>query len=372
MILPRTRAPGASAIVLALAGCEAPSPPVEARGDMSWAFPGTRPPARAVGGAAIVRVPGSQVQYRRSQLSNRFQAVDWYPDTHREPPEVVMRGRAPAVTACAYCHMPDGQGMPSNAPLSGLGAAYIEEQIRSMAAGERGEVGDGWKPSELMHEVARAVTREETVAAAAYYSRQRYRAQVRVVESDRVPATTPDRYVYRQLAGSAKLPLGYRIVEIPNDFDRFAVKDSRLAYTAYVPKGAVERGRALARGDGSRTPQCASCHGNGLRGGAAPPLAGRYPSYLLRQLLAFRSGVRGGDPAAGMNAVASQFTDAELVALASYAAALPSVAIAAPGLAQIGNQVTKPVAAGGTAVGRTHAAHARRSLSGETTTWISR
>ncbi|MBS0396531.1 MAG: hypothetical protein JSR54_18070, partial [Proteobacteria bacterium] len=51
-----------------------------------------------------------------------------------------------------------------------------------------------------------------------------------------------------------------------------------------------------------------------------PPLAGRLPTYLLRQLLAFASGARAGAGAGPMRAVAAQLTLEDMVGAAAYAA----------------------------------------------------
>jgi cytochrome c553 len=53
-----------------------------------------------------------------------------------------------------------------------------------------------------------------------------------------------------------------------------------------------------------------------------PPLAGRSPSYLFRQLYAFRIGARGGPQAAAMQQVAAKLSQADMIALAAYAASL--------------------------------------------------
>lgn len=89
------------------------------------------------------------------------------------------------------------------------------------------------------------------------------------------------------------------------------------------PPGAILRGRTLAAtGDLGRTQACATCHGEGLRGGLGPPLAGRSPSYLFRQLVAFREGARHGANGAPMKGVTANLTDADIVDLAAYAASL--------------------------------------------------
>ena len=71
----------------------------------------------------LLRVPGSRVEFTRSQVKDLFAAPDWHPDSHPPMPDIVARGRMPQVHACGYCHLPDGQGRPENAPLAGLPAA---------------------------------------------------------------------------------------------------------------------------------------------------------------------------------------------------------------------------------------------------------
>ena len=53
-----------------------------------------------------------------------------------------------------------------------------------------------------------------------------------------------------------------------------------------MPTGSVKKGEELVlRGGAGKTVACAACHGEGLKGnGNFPPLAGRSPSYLARQL----------------------------------------------------------------------------------------
>jgi cytochrome c553 len=53
--------------------------------------------------------------------------------------------------------------------------------------------------------------------------------------------------------------------------------------------------------------------------GLVPPLAGRSPSYLLRQLVAFHTGARATAATAPMNEVAARLTLEDMVAAAAYA-----------------------------------------------------
>jgi cytochrome c553 len=54
-----------------------------------------------------------------------------------------------------------------------------------------------------------------------------------------------------------------------------------------------------------------------------PPIAGRSPSYLLRQLLGFAAGSRSTPEAAPMRAVAAALGLADKIAAVAYAGSLP-------------------------------------------------
>ncbi|MFM8535833.1 MAG: c-type cytochrome, partial [Acidimicrobiia bacterium] len=67
-----------------------------------------------------------------------------------------------------------------------------------------------------------------------------------------------------------------------------------------------------------RTVACGSCHGNDLKGlGPVPPLAGRSPSYTVRQLCDMQQGVRKGPWSALMKAAGEQLTIDDMIALAA-------------------------------------------------------
>jgi cytochrome c553 len=56
--------------------------------------------------------------------------------------------------------------------------------------------------------------------------------------------------------------------------------------------------------------------------GLIPPLAGRSPTSLLRQLVAFKTKDRAGNSAAPMQAVAAALEMADMIAVVAYAAAI--------------------------------------------------
>ena len=69
---------------------------------------------------------------------------------------------------------------------------------------------------------------------------------------------------------------------------------------------------------------CTACHGKTLNGlGGIPPLAGRPPTYLVRQLWNYQSGERRGGLSAPMQAIAARLRVDEMLAMAAYLASLP-------------------------------------------------
>lgn len=68
---------------------------------------------------------------------------------------------------------------------------------------------------------------------------------------------------------------------------------------------------------------CATCHtGAGMAGVLAPRIEAQHAGYLAKQLNDFRSGKRANDAEGRMRHVAASLSDAEIAAVASYAASL--------------------------------------------------
>jgi cytochrome c553 len=289
-----------------------------------WAFPSYGVSAGASPSpAAIVSLAGSHVTYEQSVIDDGFRAIDWWPRSHPTMPDAVRFGVRADAMACGYCHLPDGQGRPENSALAGLSAAYITSQVTAMKNGTRNSERANWGPAMYMHQTALMVTPDDLAKAAAYFSRLHFAARTRVVEATRVPTVVADAFVYRRLPHGSEL-LGQRIVETPDEFTRFEKRDSTVTFTAYVPRGSIERGRLLATtGANGRMPACAACHGAGLHGvGDTPPLAGRSPTMLVRQLWAFRSGTRHATADSPMRAEVARLTSTDVIDLAAFAASL--------------------------------------------------
>ncbi len=173
-----------------------------------------------------------------------------------------------------------------------------------------------------MSDLARRTSPQDAAAAADYFSRLKFTSRVRVVEAASTPRPTASNFLLVPAKGQPAEPLGARIVEAPASMARFEHRDSLLTYTAFVPVGSLTRGAALAGGADGTQP-CAACHGAGLKGGSiGPPLAGRSPTYLFRQLHAFQAGARSGAEADPMRSVTARMSAPDMIALAAYAGSL--------------------------------------------------
>jgi cytochrome c553 len=175
-----------------------------------------------------------------------------------------------------------------------------------------------------MMAIAKASNTEEIKAAAAYFSSLKPKANIRVVETDTVPVSQIARVFYMQVKDGGTEPIGQRIVEMPVDPAQFEHRDTRAQFIAYVPKGSIAKGEALAKtgGAGVTTP-CAICHGPDLKGVASiPGIAGRSPSYLARQLYDFQQHARAGSAGALMAPVVEKLSYDDMISLAAYVSSL--------------------------------------------------
>jgi cytochrome c553 len=281
------------------------------------AVPGTVPPPDE---GSPRHVPGSALTLSKGQLEPHVVSVpDWHPEDHPAMPAIVSLGREPQVWACAYCHLPNGAGRPENASVAGLTPAYFKQQLSDFNRGHRTGSEPRRAPENFMIALSHAVTDEETARAAAYFASIKPESFIRVVESETVPKSYVAGAMLAKVPGGAVEPLGERIIEMPVDLERAENRDSRTPYLAYVPVGSIAKGSSLvATGNAGRTLQCGTCHGPELKGlGDVPRLAGRSPSYLMRQLFDYKSGTRTG--ASGlMKVVVANLSQDDMIAIVSY------------------------------------------------------
>ena len=290
-----------------------------------WAYPvmsGTAP-AATPDDTVKKSLPGSKLHFTDAGVSDRFQVPDWFPNEHPPMPDVVAHGRKPAVFACGYCHLPNGQGRPENASLAGQPAAYIQEQVMEMKAGRRKTSQPTMGSIKAMYAIAAAATPEEVKIAAGYFSKLKYKKWIRVVEADQVPKFEISSHnMLVKAKGGGIEPLGQRIAEMPENLDSVELRDPSLGFVAYVPKGSIAKGKKLVDSGNGAFP-CASCHGADLKGtGAVPGLAGRSPSGIVRQLYDIQHGTRSGPAVDPMKPEVARLTDENRVNIAAYLASL--------------------------------------------------
>jgi cytochrome c553 len=289
-----------------------------------WAYPVNPPGLKPAPDDSVPRhVPDSDAAFTLTQIRDLNFAPDWHPEDHPTMPDIVARGRKPDVLACGSCHRADGSGGPENAKLAGLPAAYIVQQMADFQSGARTTAVPERIPPQFMIATAKAINDQEVEAAAAYFSALPPRAAVRVVEAESVPKTKVTGWHLAVASEHETEPLGQRIVEVPEKLEYFALRDGRARFVAYVPPGSVQRGQALVASGGGKTVACGICHGPDLTGlGPIPGIAGRSPSYLVRQLYDFKTGARAGAWSALMIPVVEQLSVDDMISLAAYAASL--------------------------------------------------
>lgn len=268
---------------------------------------------------ALMRTPGSKKTYTNAQVGDFFNAVDWYPERHAPMPEVVAKGRKPDVYACAVCHLTSGMGHPESSHLAGQSVSYMMQQMADFKSGAR-------KDPARMTKIGKATTEEEARAAAEWFAAIKPIRWMKVVEADRVPRNYGNGGRMRMPWPGTKEtePLGNRIVELPQDASRAALRDPYSGFVAYVPKGSVARGKKLVtQGTNGAATACALCHGPKLQGTAeVPGIAGTSAIYAARQLYNFQVGDRAGPQSALMQQVVAKMTEDDIIAVTAYLATL--------------------------------------------------
>lgn len=168
------------------------------------------------------------------------------------------------VTACVGCHGAQGVAInPTYPSMAGQRADYLYKQLR--------DYKDGTRANALMAAFAQALSEEDMLHIAAFYSEQP------------PPAPKP---------AEKALPLAEKLVRL---------------------------------GDGSRlVPACHSCHGSRGEGKmhGIPALAGQNAVYFSQTMQAYASGSRANDVYSVMRNIAKQLTAEEIDALAAYYAGL--------------------------------------------------
>lgn len=283
---------------------------------------------------------GSDRTFTVAQINFRYGPADWFPNDHPPMPEIVAHGKeANGARACGICHLPNGKGLMQNGGVAGLPKDYILQQLADFKSGKRHTADKNKANGFEMAAIARALTDAEALAAAEYFSSVKFTKWVRVVESDTVPKFTATiNGLFLKDEGTSTVPLGKRIVEMPEDtYQTNILRNPRSGFVAYAPIGSLKEGENLVMTGGAttvdgktvpgRTMACGTCHGADLKGQklrdiVVPPIAGRSPSYIGRALYDMQTGARSGTAAALMKPSVAKLTEDDLIAISAYVASL--------------------------------------------------
>jgi cytochrome c553 len=269
----------------------------------------------------IHKLPDTDKSFAEYAIHYDYGPSDWYPEDHPAMPEIVAHGReSDKLRACSLCHFPNGQGKPENAPVAGLPAAYILQQLQAFRSGTRRSADPRKANTNEMIQIARHLTEAEMKEAATYFSSIKWRPWIKVVETETVPKARPGMNgLFLPIAGNEMEPLGNRILEVPENTDfTERARAPHSGMVAYVPPGSIKRGEEIVTTGGGKTVACTLCHGPELQGmGAAPPIADRQASYISRQLYDYQAGTRQSNT---MKPVVAKLTEDDVIAIAAYVA----------------------------------------------------
>jgi cytochrome c553 len=294
-----------------------------------WAYavnppaPPTDAPAKS-DDAIPLHIAGSKLSFTHSQVNDLLNVPDWHPASHPPMPEIVSHGRKPDVYACGFCHLPNGLGRPENSSLAGLPAAYIVEQLADFKNGARKSSEPDLKPVAYMIANETKATDAEIQSAANYFASLKPKPWIRVVEAKFVPKTHVAGWMLVVSTPHEMESIGDRIIETPENLERTELHDDTSGFIAYVPPGSPKRGRNLVTtGANGKTIICATCHGPNLKGlKNVPSIAGRSPSYIVRQLYDMQSGARAGLNFPQMKPAVANLSLYDIIDIAAYTSSL--------------------------------------------------
>ncbi len=316
------------------------APPPQGQGQGQAAPPRPLPWAYAVPDAplpvveptddgSLKHIAGSTQAFTMKQIRDTANPVDWFPTDHPPMPSIVAHRRSPNnnpwIGGCGLCHFPNGKGRPENAGIAGLPAGYILAQLADFKSGARKTADPGKRNTNTMIGNAAGLTDEEAIIAAEYFASIKWTPWIKVIETETVPKVHNAGGFFLRAEGNETEPLGQRLLEVPVDSEGTEVfRNPRSGFIAYAPPGSIKKGEDLVvRGGAGKTVACAACHGEGLKGnGNFPPLAGRSPSYLARQLYDIQKYARNGPGTQLMRPIVQNLNETDMLAITAYLASL--------------------------------------------------
>jgi cytochrome c553 len=316
-------------------GVETPAKPGDKAAPQGAPSRNLRPNEDSAEQTRLRRAGGSRASYSLVDVRDGHNVVDWFPGDHPMPlPDVIAHGPAAGAgntsRGCGSCHLPNGKGRPENAPVAALPVAYFMRQLQDFRSGLR-HTADPRKPNTpTMIDLAKAMTDDEMRVAAEYFGAIKWTPWIRVIETGVVPKTRISGNLFLPVAQAKTEPIEGRIIEMPEDVEQAeTLRNPRSGFVAYVPPGSITRGEDLVTTGGMRvagnqivqgkTTPCVTCHGLNLMGVAdVPPIAGRSPSYIVRQMWDIQQGTRSAPAVQLMKLAIANLNQEDLVAIAAY------------------------------------------------------
>jgi cytochrome c553 len=294
-----------------------PAPPAQ----FAWAYPAAPRGLPRPDPAALHTAEGADPSKKLTmrQIGDAFGPPDWFPGDHPPLPNIVAHGRRPHVMACILCHLPNGNGHPESASISGLSVPYIVSQFEAFRDGTRRNVR-----APAMVEMALDINDAELREAAAYFAaiprdQQRW---IRVVETAQAPANHVGGGGARFFDQNGKtMPVPSDMIYEVAESEQVELRNDHVGFVDFVPPGSLAKGETVAQGNNGAMRSCASCHGADLRGrDDAPRIAGRGAYYLIRQLADMKYGRRTGKALGRMREIIGRLSDADILNVAAYMA----------------------------------------------------
>ena len=274
-------------------------------------------------------VTGSDQQFTRLDFRSHTSYPEWFPSDYPQPmPRVNMVGSESlgnTARACSLCHLANGKGRPENAPPGGQPAAYTIQQLNDMRNDLRNTSDPRKSNPHTMVRLAKGMSDQEMQEMAEYYEAIPWTPWIRVIETDMVPEMELEEGNMFITEGVERtVPLNGIIVETPeNELESNYLRSPRSGWNAYVPVGSLAKGEELVTTGGGKTVACNICHGADLMGiGIMPGIAGRSPSYMMRQLWDMKQGTRKGPNAALMMPIIDNLTVEDMTNIVAYLASM--------------------------------------------------
>ena len=289
--------------------------------------PGLRPGDDEAEVTKLWTVTGSDKQFSRLDFRGD-DYPDWFPGDHPPMPKINTYGSESLGNTrreCALCHLANGKGRPENAPPGGQPAAYTIQQLQDMRNDLRNTSDPRKSNPHTMVRLAKAMTEQEIQEIAEYYEAIPWTPWIRVIETDMVPEMELEEgNMYITEGVERTVPIAGRIIETPeNELESNYLRSPRSGWNAYVPVGSIAKGEALVTTGGGKTVACSICHGADLMGvGIMPGIAGRSPSYMMRQLWDMKQGTRKGPNAALMMPIIENLTVEDMTNIVAYLASM--------------------------------------------------